>query len=117
MLTNNVALVSTYVSYASNYNTGTASSTLSTLTMSNNGSGIWPGGLGLLMLGGTISGGTVSLGYIDPVGNFALVTSLSTSGSATFQLPYGVLSVSSNGGTSAGRTIGFNAIVIPNNIA
>ena len=118
--TSPVVFASTFVSYASNYMSTGASSTLSTLSMGTNTltSQWWPGGTGFFQAGGTFSGGTVSLGYVDAIGNNAIVTkaTLTTSGNATFVLPACSVFLSSNGGTSAGRTVAINANLIPSSL-
>ena len=110
-----VPLVSTFVSTASNYSTSGASSTLSTLSMSNVGNQQWPGGAGVLQMGGTMAGGTVSLGYVDPIGNSVTYTSMTTLGGANFTLPQCQIFISS--ASSAGRTVAIAANVIPTLLA
>jgi hypothetical protein len=109
-------LCNTFVSTATNYSSSGASSTLSTLSFTNNGTAVWPGGQGALMMGGTLSSGSVSLMSVDPIGNTVSVVSLSTNGSVTFNLPFATISASFNATTSSGRTVALNAQVIPTNL-
>jgi hypothetical protein len=106
----------TFISTASNYSTAGASSTLSTLSFTNNGNLVWPGGQGVFMMGGTISSGTVSIMSIDPIGNTLSLTSFSTNGSAFFTSPQATLLASFNATTSSGRTVALVAQVIPTNL-
>lgn len=106
----------TFVSTASNYSTSGASSTLSTLSFTNNGNLVWPGGQGVLMMGGTISSGTVSFMSVDPIGNVVSFASLSTNGSTLFTLPQATVLASFNSTTSGGRTVAIIGQVIPNNL-
>ena len=112
----NSQLCNTFVSTATNYVSTGASSTLSTLSFTNNGNVVWPGGQGVFVMGGTISSGTVSLMSVDPVGNTISVTSLSTNGSALFTLPQATILASFNATTAAGRTVGINVQLIPTNL-
>lgn len=117
MYNNAVSFASTFASTASNYVSSGASSTLSTLSMSvSNSTAQWPGGSGFFQLGGTMSGGTVSLGYVDAIGNNVSLVSVSAPGSATFALPRAVVYISSNAGTSAGRTVAIQAALLPSNL-
>lgn len=112
----NSQLCNTFVSTATNYVSTGASSTLSTLSFTNNGTVVWPGGQGVLIMGGTISSGTVSLMSVDPVGNTISVASLSTNGTTLFTLPQATISASFNATTSSGRTVGINVQLIPTNL-
>ena len=112
----NLQLCNTFVSTASNYSTSGASSTLSTLSFTNNGPLVWPGGQGVFMMGGTISSGTVSIMSVDPIGNTLSYTSFSTNGSTLFTLPQATLLASFNATTSAGRTVAIVAQIIPTNL-
>lgn len=109
-------LCNTFVSTASNYSSSGASSTLSTLSFTNNGLSVWPGGQGVLMMGGTISSGTVSIMSVDPIGNTISFASFSTNGTTLFTLPQATISASFNSTTSSGRTVAIFAQIIPTNL-
>lgn len=106
----------TFVSTASNFVSTGASSTLSTLSFTNNGSLVWPGGQGVFIMGGTISSGTVSIMSVDPIGNTLSLTSFSTNGSALFTAPQVTFLASFNSTTAAGRTVALIAQIIPTNL-
>jgi archaellum component FlaF (FlaF/FlaG flagellin family) len=112
----NYQLCNTFVSTATNYVSTGASSTLSTLSFTNNGNVVFPGGQGALIMGGTISSGTVSLMSVDPIGNTVSVVSLSTNGSTLFTLPQATILASFNATTASGRTVAINAQLIPTNL-
>lgn len=109
-------LCNTFISTATNFISTGASSTLSTLSFTNNGTSVWPGGQGVFMMGGTISSGTVSIMLVDPIGNTVSVASFSTNGSTLFTLPQATISASFNSTTAAGRTVAIYAQVIPTNL-
>jgi hypothetical protein len=112
----NFQLCNTFVSTATNYVSTGASSTLSTLSFTNNGNVVFPGGQGVFVMGGTISSGTVSLMSVDPIGNTVSVVSLSTNGSTLFTLPQATILASFNSTTAAGRTVAIIAQIIPTNL-
>lgn len=111
-----IQFCNTFVSTATNYVTSGASSTLSTLSFTNNGNLVWPGGQGVLLMGGTISSGTVSIFSFDPIGNSISMTSFSTNGSTLFTAPQATLFASFNATTSSGRTVALAAQIIPTNL-
>jgi hypothetical protein len=108
----------TFVSTATNYVSTGASSTLSTLSFTNNSTLVWPGGQGALMMGGTISSGTVSIMSVDPIGNTVSASGLSfsTNGTTLFTLPQATVLASFNSTTAGGRTVAIFAQVIPTNL-
>lgn len=109
-------MCNTFISTASNFVSTGASSTLSTLSFTNNGNLVWPGGTGVFMMGGTISSGTVSIMSVDPIGNPVSFISFSTNGSTLFTLPQATLSASFNSTTALGRTVAIFAQIIPANL-
>lgn len=115
-MANKLNFCNTFISTASNFVSTGASSTLSTLSFTNNGNQVWPGGQGVFMMGGTISSGTVSIFSFDPIGNSLSFTSFSTNGSALFTAPQATMFASFNSTTSGGRTVAIVAQVIPTNL-
>ena len=112
---NAAVFASTYALTASNYSSSGASSTLSTAVQSNNTSPIfWNGGNGLFIAGGTFSSGSVTLGYVDPIGNSQLLTNvtLSAPGSVSFALPVAQVFMS-GGAVTTNRTIAVQALYYP----